>query len=257
MFDRRMHVLVFVSWFLASSDLANATMPMLTEAPKRPTAAACGKWAAEQSDDALEMWGIQPNGKTSNSIALDRLKRSCMGESRPGIVGFGSSVGFDDAYCEKHAKEHLCLNRHQRETAPRTEEQLEKAKEAAKNSDFATAFRIWEPLARQGNAHAQYEIGIMYYYGESVRRDFAKALMWRQKAARQGHTAAQLDIGVQYSNGDGVRIDHVEATKWFRQAADWPGARPVQSGPELRTRPRCNSRHWRSAEVVHQGSRTK
>ena len=36
---------------------AHATMPMLTPDPKPATLQACQAWAAEQSEDALDMWG--------------------------------------------------------------------------------------------------------------------------------------------------------------------------------------------------------
>jgi len=33
---------------------------------------------------------------------------------------------------------------------------------AAKKGDFATALRLWKPLAEQGNARAQNNLGFMY-----------------------------------------------------------------------------------------------
>ena len=87
---------------------ANATMPQLTPAPENRSLLTCREWAARQDDDATEMWGIQEDGTSSLSIALDRLTRSCMGQPAPEIVGFGSSAAFDDAYCAKHPTIKLC-----------------------------------------------------------------------------------------------------------------------------------------------------
>jgi hypothetical protein len=87
---------------------AHATMPVLTPNPKIPSPTACEEWAAKQDADAIEMWGIQENGTSSRAVAIHRLARSCLGQRPPEIVGFGSSVGFDDAYCEKHPNIKLC-----------------------------------------------------------------------------------------------------------------------------------------------------
>ena len=42
--------------------------------------------------------------------------------------------------------------------------------------DYATALREWRPLAEQGNADAQYNLGMMYDEGEGVPQDDAEAV---------------------------------------------------------------------------------
>ena len=39
---------------------------------------------------------------------------------------------------------------------------FDKGWSAYKSGDYATALREWEPLAEQGNAFAQYNLGLMY-----------------------------------------------------------------------------------------------
>jgi hypothetical protein len=85
-------------------------MPMLTPTPTPATPTTCKEWAASQDDDAIEMWGIQENGLSSRDVALRRLYFSCLGYRPPDIVGFGSSVGFDEAYCKNHPKFKICEN---------------------------------------------------------------------------------------------------------------------------------------------------
>ena len=41
--------------------------------------------------------------------------------------------------------------------------------------DYATAMRLWRPLADQGNAEAQYSLGLMYDNGQGVPQDYAQA----------------------------------------------------------------------------------
>jgi len=74
--------------------------------------------------------------------------------------------------------------------------------------------------AAQGDAMAQYELGLRYALGRSVPKDESEAVRWYRKAADQGHAGAQTDLGFMYANGQGVSKDEVEAVKWFRKAAD-------------------------------------
>ena len=77
--------------------------------------------------------------------------------------------------------------------------------EAYEQGDYATALREWRPFAEQGDAEAQYNLGVMYANGEGVPKDDAEALKWYRKAAEQGFAKAQLNLGVMYTNGEGVR----------------------------------------------------
>ena len=72
----------------------------------------------------------------------------------------------------------------------------------------------------QGDAAAQYSLGLSYDYGLGVQQDDARAVLWYRIAADQGHAAAQYNLGVMYRSGQGVPQDFTEAVAWFRQAAD-------------------------------------
>ena len=74
--------------------------------------------------------------------------------------------------------------------------------------------------AVQGDASAQFALGVMYVNGEGVRQDYVKAREWYEKAAAQGNARAQLALGVMYVNGYGVRQDNVKAREWFGKACD-------------------------------------
>ena len=73
--------------------------------------------------------------------------------------------------------------------------------------------------AEQGDATAQYYLGLMYYEGESLQQDFQKAIYWFTKAAEQGFWHAQRGLGMVYSEGKGVLQDYVMAYAWFEVAA--------------------------------------
>ena len=90
---------------------------------------------------------------------------------------------------------------------------------AAQSGDFATALREWTPLAKQGDADAQYSLGVMYEKGEGVAKDNKAAVKWYTLAAEQGLADAQFNLGVMYVNGTGVIKDNVYAHLWWNIAA--------------------------------------
>ncbi|MDP2786498.1 MAG: caspase family protein [Pseudomonadota bacterium] len=91
---------------------------------------------------------------------------------------------------------------------------------AYKAFNFATALKEWLPLAKQGDAKAQYNLGNMYNEGLGVRKDATEAVKWYRKAAEQGNAEAQYNLGIMYTNGRGVRQDATEAVDWYRKAAE-------------------------------------
>ncbi len=74
--------------------------------------------------------------------------------------------------------------------------------------------------ATQGDADAQWHIGIMYEHGYDVEQDYAKAIEWYRKAADQGYAKAQCDLGFCYQRGRGVANDYAEAVEWYIKSAE-------------------------------------
>ncbi len=62
----------------------------------------------------------------------------------------------------------------------------EAGKEAYDRGDYATALTKFRPLAQQGDARAQYNLGVMYFMGRGVPQDDVQAHMWLNLAAKQG-----------------------------------------------------------------------
>jgi TPR repeat protein len=84
------------------------------------------------------------------------------------------------------------------------------------HGDYATAVRLWQSLAGQGDADAQYNLGVMHENGQGVPANRAEAALWYRKAADQGHVAAQTSLGRHYDAAE----DYSEAVRWYRKAAD-------------------------------------
>jgi TPR repeat protein len=73
--------------------------------------------------------------------------------------------------------------------------------------------------AAQGNAMAQFELGLRYNLGNGVPKDYATARQWYEKAAAQGNVHAQSFLGFLYYDGNGVPQDYVRAYMWHNLAA--------------------------------------
>ena len=54
---------------------------------------------------------------------------------------------------------------------------------AAERGDYVTALREWRPLAEQGHAKAQFNLGVMYKKGMGVAQDYSQAAKWYRRAA--------------------------------------------------------------------------
>lgn len=81
---------------------------------------------------------------------------------------------------------------------------FEEGYQAAQRKDYATALKEWQPLAEQGNAVAQYNLGVMYDNGQGVPQNYARAGFWYKKSAAQGKASAQNNLGVMYNTADGI-----------------------------------------------------
>ena len=91
--------------------------------------------------------------------------------------------------------------------------------DANNRGDYATALREWRLLAEQGNARAQFDLGLLYENGDGVPRDYAKARQWYEKSAAQGGAKAQFYLGMQSAFGEGGPLDLVQAHMWYSLAA--------------------------------------
>ncbi len=91
---------------------------------------------------------------------------------------------------------------------------------AAYNSkNYKKAAEFFQKAAEQGNASAQYNLGVMYDNGQGVKKDYKKAIELYKKAAEQGNASAQSNLGVMYYYGRGVKKDKIKAYQLMMKAA--------------------------------------
>ena len=84
--------------------------------------------------------------------------------------------------------------------------------------EYDKALEEIEPLAEDGEAQAQYMLGVMYLKGQAVYADPAAAAEWFRRAADQGHAISQINLAILYARGDGVERSLDEAYFWSRLA---------------------------------------
>ena len=114
-------------------------------------------------------------------------------------------------------------------------------------SDFAPALREFCSAAQQGDARAQYMLGLMHENGRGVPANNTDAMKWYRMAAERGHAKSQYNLGAMHergmdlpstqSSGDvlgealGVSVapahtahrlglSNAAAAKWYRMAAN-------------------------------------
>lgn len=138
--------------------------------------------------------------------------------------------------------------------------QLAKGIELFDRAEFDAAERELAPLAKNGDAKAQYVLGVMYLNGmvqppsktaalemmirsgelgfdrayvelarmyregHGVDQDFAKSFFWSMKAANAGDVGAQLQVADSLAFGHGVKRDPGEAYKWYEIAIHYWGS---------------------------------
>ncbi|HHF0415091.1 TPA: tetratricopeptide repeat protein [Haemophilus influenzae] len=100
------------------------------------------------------------------------------------------------------------------------EKQFQQGSEATTRGDYQTVFKLWLPLAEQGNALAQMMLGLMYAKGQGVKQDDVEAVKWYRKAAEQGYADAQAMLGFLYLLGQGVQVNKSLAEEWLGKACD-------------------------------------
>jgi TPR repeat protein len=86
---------------------------------------------------------------------------------------------------------------------------------AASSGDYKVAYTKWRDLAEQGDANAQFNLGLMYHSGLQVPFNEKKAVYWYKRAAEGGNRLAQEYLVVGYREGwFGLKPDQAKAHYW-------------------------------------------
>jgi len=101
-----------------------------------------------------------------------------------------------------------------------SETMFQQAYELNDRGRYEEAFSLYQQLADQGHAKAQFNLGVMYDRGQYVTQDYVQAVSWYVKAAEQGNANAQYNLALKYQMGQGVTQDESKAAYWYRRAAE-------------------------------------
>lgn len=85
--------------------------------------------------------------------------------------------------------------------------------------NFTGAYLQLLPVARAGNAQAQFILGQMSHSGLGVQLDPTEAVRWYRMAADRSYAPAQYALARAYADGQGVPVDHDRAIAWLTAAA--------------------------------------
>ncbi len=98
--------------------------------------------------------------------------------------------------------------------------QFEDGFAAYKRGDYATAFRLWRPLADQGIAGAQYNLGVMYRDGQGVPQDYVEAHMWLNLSA-SASAGKERDKAVKTRDMVADRMTPAQIAEAQKLAREW------------------------------------
>ncbi len=85
--------------------------------------------------------------------------------------------------------------------------------------DYPTAVALLEPMARNSNADALFELGRLYERGLGAARDLGRAFDCFRRAGELGHVDAAYLTGVMLEKGRGTAVDAEGARQWYQRAA--------------------------------------
>jgi len=93
------------------------------------------------------------------------------------------------------------------------------ALKAYQSGEYQKALEVWMLLAYEGDAEAQYQLGMMFLHGTGVVVSNQEALYWLSRAAEQGEPRAQYLLGAIYLSGKGLTSNREHGLEWWRAAA--------------------------------------
>ncbi|MDR1804558.1 MAG: sel1 repeat family protein [Treponema sp.] len=123
--------------------------------------------------------------------------------------------------CKVYKQAHYCsieVKKAEKEKADRERAEREKVAEEKRAREAKETAERLQKAAEQGDADAQYKLGIFYVDGQGVPKDKAMAVEWFKKAAEQGNTEAQYKLGLLYFQPNDVLQDYAKAVEWFTKA---------------------------------------
>ena len=90
--------------------------------------------------------------------------------------------------------------------------------------------------AQDGDASAQFDMGLMHELGLGLKQDFNKAASWYKQGAEQGHSKAQNNLAAMYERGWGVEQSMEQVQRWLVLASEQGDALAAANLERLRSK---------------------
>ncbi len=98
---------------------------------------------------------------------------------------------------------------------------FEEGLDAYSTGDYATALRLWRPLAEHGRADAQHNLGVMHRSGQGVPQDYVQAHMWFNLAAFRLLPGKGFNAAIQERNLVAELMTSAQIAKAQKLAREW------------------------------------
>lgn len=85
------------------------------------------------------------------------------------------------------------------------------------NENFSPTNDIINQQDNKSVVWVQYNLGLLYYYGDGVSRDYSKAALLWQKASDQGLADAQFNLGLMHDDGKEMSKDKRKSIKYYKK----------------------------------------
>lgn len=79
---------------------------------------------------------------------------------------------------------------------------------------------LLEAAINRRDPDVEYEVAERYFNGVGTEKDYEQAAYWYRHAAEQGNARAQYALGLCYYHGKGVEQSDAQAKLWIQRAAD-------------------------------------
>ncbi len=87
--------------------------------------------------------------------------------------------------------------------------------------DYATAFGEMKPLAEQGDADSQNNLGVLYHHGQGVPQDYVQAHMWFNLSAAGLPPGKELVSAAENRDNVAKLMTPAQIAEAQRQAGSW------------------------------------
>jgi TPR repeat protein len=89
---------------------------------------------------------------------------------------------------------------------------------ALADGEYRHAYRGFKRLAQREHVEAQFQVGMLYLFGQGVAQDTEQGIQWLERAANNGSYSAANELAQIYIAGRGVAPNEAEAIKWMELA---------------------------------------